>query len=614
MDVVVFIDSLYEESFETFNKRLGEDLKRFSGSEVNFTTEVNLVRVNPWWPGLRLSDEDMRDLKKKRISTVLHVEEYGASGGVDAIFSANRSRNIVRLLSDLKIGHINYITDVPEDTRLKRKKPDHSGECIIRSVFIDTCITRKIPFNIIHIPIVVDNLGLQDYTTPFYSFFSEIDNFIYRVHDRVDSLYDQHDLNIQAPWEKPMNAILLDELVDKVFSMLLSHGRESKNKTVESRQFIFLLKTCLLSRLQGFVKPYSGDENGLTPVDLMLEAQISHVKKGLNLHGLSYDREMADSSEINAGDSVSDFLKWKKKQSMAYKEFSEELMKNSEKRYLKLRDGFHISYYRIGNGPAIVFLNAVGVDSKIWEKVISLLCKDYSIIAFESRGVYEEIQEDGIESGIRDLTEIFKHESINRACFVGWCSGAKLALFFQDRYPEMVESLILIGGRYTGFAAKKETAMYNTVMDIYETLQEQPEAIKIYMRLLNNLMSKSVVKEQDYSNYIQTIDIFSKVNSEYQEQVLKPFSHELYFGNYIKLLYENYTLSVSEILPKIDVPILLIHGDHDMTVPVKQVSWFMDRHDRTRCVIVPGGTHFLPFENHRQIATLIDGLNASISN
>ncbi len=46
-----------------------------------------------------------------------------------------------------------------------------------------------------------------------------------------------------------------------------------------------------------------------------------------------------------------------------------------------------------------------------------------------------------------------------------------------------------------------------------------------------------------------------------------------------------------EELSQIDIPVLAIWGEHDQTIPQEQADWLVGVHEKSRKVIIPGGSH-----------------------
>lgn len=106
-----------------------------------------------------------------------------------------------------------------------------------------------------------------------------------------------------------------------------------------------------------------------------------------------------------------------------------------------------LSYRRTGSGPAVLFIQGVGVIGDGWRPQCIGLCDRYTTIAFDNRGLGEStLRSDPltIEAMALDALAIMDAEKIERFHVVGHSMGGLIAQEVALRAPDRVKSLALL--------------------------------------------------------------------------------------------------------------------------------------------------------------------------
>lgn len=123
-------------------------------------------------------------------------------------------------------------------------------------------------------------------------------------------------------------------------------------------------------------------------------------------------------------------------------------------------NGYTFHYRREGllAGLPLIFLNSLGTDLRIWDKLVPHFAGRYQIIRYDKRGHGLSDAPPGpyqLSDHTADLTGLLDHLGLAKAVLVGNSVGGMIALDFAIRHPERVETLILCDT-----AAKIGTADY----------------------------------------------------------------------------------------------------------------------------------------------------------
>lgn len=119
--------------------------------------------------------------------------------------------------------------------------------------------------------------------------------------------------------------------------------------------------------------------------------------------------------------------------------------------YLNVGDD-KIFYEIAGKGPVIVFLHDGTVHSEIWDAQFSFFSQNHKVIRYDRRGYGKSSPATGKYSNVEDLKGLFDLLNIDNACLIGMSAGGRISIDFTLKYPEKVNSLILVGAVVNGFS------------------------------------------------------------------------------------------------------------------------------------------------------------------
>jgi len=130
-------------------------------------------------------------------------------------------------------------------------------------------------------------------------------------------------------------------------------------------------------------------------------------------------------------------------------------VRRAEKRYPPIGKflyvkGTRIHYLMEGSGPPVVLLHGAGGNIRDWSfKTIDALKKDFTVIAFDrpGHGYTECLHNEGetLEEQADILAAAMKLLGHHEAIIVGYSFGGAVALLWALNYPRMVQGLCLIG-------------------------------------------------------------------------------------------------------------------------------------------------------------------------
>jgi len=96
--------------------------------------------------------------------------------------------------------------------------------------------------------------------------------------------------------------------------------------------------------------------------------------------------------------------------------------------------------------PALVFVNSLGTDARIWDMVIATLSGQYRCLSYDKRGHGLSDAPAGdysLDDHLDDLAGLLDHAGIDRAAVIGVSIGGLIAQGFALRAPNRVAGLVL---------------------------------------------------------------------------------------------------------------------------------------------------------------------------
>jgi pimeloyl-ACP methyl ester carboxylesterase len=249
-------------------------------------------------------------------------------------------------------------------------------------------------------------------------------------------------------------------------------------------------------------------------------------------------------------------------------------------------NGISIAYERAGEGPAIVLLHGFSHDSRVWRPQIEALSSDFTVIAWDAPGA--GLSADPPESfGIADwancLAGLLSSTAIERAHVIGLSWGGLLAQEFYRRYSDRVLSLVL-ADTYAGWKGSLPDPMPQERLAACLEDSALPPG-EFVPRYVPGMFSPSVPP--------QTRDELSAIMSDF---------HPLGFRLMAKALAGEDT---RDLLPRIQVPTLLIWGDADVRSPLHVAQQLHAAIAGSQLAIISGAGHVSNLEAPGQFTTLV---------
>jgi DNA-binding winged helix-turn-helix (wHTH) protein/alpha-beta hydrolase superfamily lysophospholipase len=216
-------------------------------------------------------------------------------------------------------------------------------------------------------------------------------------------------------------------------------------------------------------------------------------------------------------------------------------------------DGARIAYASAGQGPPLVktanWLNHLEYDwqSPIWSQLLRELAAQHQLIRYDERGnglSDWEVDDISFEAFVSDLDSVVEAARLDRFALLGISQGCAVSIVYAIRHPERVTHLVLYGGFARG-RAKRDAEHARTLVSLVEQGwgKENPAFRQFFTSLF---FPEGTPEQMQWFNDLQRITTSPE--------------------NAIRIMRATGDVDISDLLPQVRVPTLVLHCRNDAAV------------------------------------------------
>jgi pimeloyl-ACP methyl ester carboxylesterase len=236
-------------------------------------------------------------------------------------------------------------------------------------------------------------------------------------------------------------------------------------------------------------------------------------------------------------------------------------------------DGLPIAYERAGEGPPVVLLHGyVGDARATWQRQLDELSDEFTVVAWDAPGVGrsgDPPESFRLPDYADCLAGFLRTLGLGRPHVVGLSFGGGLALELYRRHPAVPRSLVLAGA-YAGWAGSLPAEAVAGRLQQALELADLPPA-RLVDALIPTLFSDSAPAER--------VDEFATRMSEFHPAGFRMMARAFADAD------------LRDVLPRVEVPTLLLYGDEDVRAPVHVAEDLHAAIPGSRIVVLPGVGH-----------------------
>jgi pimeloyl-ACP methyl ester carboxylesterase/DNA-binding winged helix-turn-helix (wHTH) protein len=247
-------------------------------------------------------------------------------------------------------------------------------------------------------------------------------------------------------------------------------------------------------------------------------------------------------------------------------------------------DGVRIAYAVSGQGPPLVkaanWLNHLEYDwqSPVWSHLLHALAAKHRLIRYDARGnglSDWDVDEISFDAFVRDLDSVIESTGLKRFALLGVSQGCAISVAYAVRYPERVSHLVLYGG-YARGRCKRGSAAEIEQADALITLMRQGWGREnpAFRHIFTSLFIPNATTEQ------------MKWFDELQRRTTTP-------DNAIRIREAMNVIEVTDLLPRVTTPTLVLHCHGDAVVPFEEGRMIAAGIPGARFVALDGQNHLI---------------------
>ena len=253
-----------------------------------------------------------------------------------------------------------------------------------------------------------------------------------------------------------------------------------------------------------------------------------------------------------------------------------------EIRFCTASDGVQLAYATVGSGPPLVkaanWLNHLDYDweSPVWRHVFRGLAADHRLVRYDARGngLSDWDAEDvSFEALVRDLETVIDAAGLERFALLGISQGCAVSIAYAARHPARVSRLVLLGGYAVGWRGRSaaEIELNRALLTLVKEGWGRDNAA--FRQVFTTRFIPDATAEQ------------MRWFNELQKNTTSP-------ENAVRIQEALGAIDVSDLLPRIEVPTLVLHCRDDAVVPFES--------GRVLATSIPGA-RFVPLEGRNHL-------------
>lgn len=269
-----------------------------------------------------------------------------------------------------------------------------------------------------------------------------------------------------------------------------------------------------------------------------------------------------------------------------------------EDRYAQNGD-VRIHYVASGQGPLVVMIHGYPDYSGSWEQLTPMLNDRYRVAALDTRGYNLSDKPEGVENYempklIADVEAVIRAEGYDKATILGHDWGGSIAWMFAFYYPQRLENLIVLS-----------TPHPSLFMREMRTNPAQ-QASSQYARNFQQAGSEANMTAERLAARVRDPEMRAKYVEAFKRSSFAAMMN-YYRANYPKTTGpEAVRPFMPDPVPKIEVPLLVVHGMKDTALlsAGHAGTWDVASKDST-LVMVPDAGHFVQHDAAALVNTTI---------
>ncbi len=254
-------------------------------------------------------------------------------------------------------------------------------------------------------------------------------------------------------------------------------------------------------------------------------------------------------------------------------------------RFCTTSDGVRIAYATAGQGPPLIiapsWISHLEVDWNLGRDFFESLATHHLLVRYDKRGT--GLSDRGVgdyspEAHVRDLEAITDALGLRPVVLLGTSQGGPICITYAARHPENVSHLIVYGGFHNG-----TTAYFRQLVDAFVALIRVDWGGYGAGAMIDVFIAQAPPELRDLAADYKA---FRSLMAEYQRGAA---TAEDAAATWLTV----FEFNVTDLLPKVRVPTLVLHRRDDQAVPFQQGREIAAGIPGARFVPLDGDIHYV---------------------
>lgn len=240
-------------------------------------------------------------------------------------------------------------------------------------------------------------------------------------------------------------------------------------------------------------------------------------------------------------------------------------------------EGLRIAYERAGEGTPLVLLHGGPTNSREWRRQIEDLSDEFTVVAWDAPGAgrSSDPPETFRLPDYADCLAAFVDAlGLERPHVAGLSFGGGLALELYRRHPTVPRTLVLASA-YAGWGGSLPADV------VEQRLQQALREAELPPEQVARAWMPTLLPESAPAEMVaELVSILSEFH---------PAGHRVWSRAFAEA-------DLRDVLPRIDVPTLLLYGDKDVRSPLNVAQELHSNIPASKLVVIPGVGHMIDIE------------------
>jgi 3-oxoadipate enol-lactonase len=271
-------------------------------------------------------------------------------------------------------------------------------------------------------------------------------------------------------------------------------------------------------------------------------------------------------------------------------------------------NGWSIDYNTYGktSGLPVVFIHGFPFSQEMWRSQVAELSGDCRVITYDVRGHGKSEVGDGqytIEFFVDDLIGLLDHLRIEKAMIVGLSMGGYIALRAIERNPERFRGLVLCDTRSEADTNEGKIKRATSIQSVKTDGVPARLPARSRSRFASAKAGRSAFRHAGVKKYTEGFvkAVFAPQTFERNAAAIKFIRNIIENTSPIAIAGTLLALAsrtdTTESLSKINVPTLILVGEHDALTPVSAAKLMNEKIRQSELHVIPNAAHLSNLEN-----------------